>query len=83
MSDKKAVQSHITVTSSSGQQVVGHWFGAQRLDFRPEEYWKAGSKVTMKIDLDGVKGAGGVTGVQEKTVNFTIGRSQVSTVDHD
>ncbi|PAZ14586.1 hypothetical protein CLM62_18300 [Streptomyces sp. SA15] len=81
ISDKKAVQSHITVTSSSGQKVVGHWFGSQRLDFRPEEYWKAGSKVTMKIDLDGVEGANGVYGVQKKTVSFTIGRSQVSTVD--
>jgi hypothetical protein len=81
ISDRKAVQSHIAVTSSSGQKVVGHWFGAQRLDFRPEEYWKAGSKVTMKIDLDGVKGANGVFGVQEKTVTFTVGRSQVSTVD--
>ncbi|MDQ0831578.1 lipoprotein-anchoring transpeptidase ErfK/SrfK [Streptomyces achromogenes] len=79
--DRKAVQSHITVTSSSGQQVVGHWFSAQRLDFRPEEYWKAGSKVTMKIDLDGVEGANGLHGVQKKTVTFTVGRSQVSTVD--
>ncbi|WUV35103.1 Ig-like domain-containing protein [Streptomyces sp. NBC_01483] len=83
ISNQKAVQSHITVTSSSGQQVVGHWFGAQRLDFRPEEYWKAGSKVTMKIDLDGVEGANGVFGVQKKTVTYTIGRSQVSTVDVD
>ncbi|WP_055524159.1 L,D-transpeptidase [Streptomyces graminilatus] len=81
ITDLAAVRSHITVTSSSGQQVVGHWFGAQRLDFRPEEYWKAGSKVTMKIDLDGVKGANGAVGVQKKTVSFTIGRSQVSTVD--
>lgn len=81
ISEKKAVQSHITVSSSSGQKVVGHWFGSQRLDFRPEEYWKAGSKVTMKIDLDGVEGANGVYGVQKKTVTFTIGRSQVSTVD--
>lgn len=81
ISDRKAVQSHITVTSSSGQKVVGHWFGSQRLDFRPQEYWKAGSKVTMKIDLDGVEGANGVYGVQKKTVTFTIGRSQVSTVD--
>ncbi|WP_282702702.1 Ig-like domain-containing protein [Streptomyces sp. CC219B] len=81
ISNKKAVQSHITVTSSSGQEVAGHWFGEQRLDFRPEEYWKAGSKVTMKIDLDGVEGANDVYGVQKKTVTFTIGRSQVSTVD--
>ncbi|AJT61924.2 hypothetical protein T261_0233 [Streptomyces lydicus] len=81
ITNKKDVQSHIKVTSSSGQQVVGHWFGAQRLDFRPQDYWKAGSKITMKIDLDGVKGGEGITGVQSKTVSFTIGRSQVSTVD--
>ncbi|MEU4033234.1 L,D-transpeptidase [Streptomyces collinus] len=81
ITDKKAVQSHITVGTSSGQQVVGHWFGDRRLDFRPQEYWKAGSKVTMKIDLDGVRGANGVYGVQKKTVSFTVGRAQVSTVD--
>ncbi|QTD99085.1 L,D-transpeptidase [Streptomyces cyanogenus] len=81
ITDKKAVQSHITVNSTSGQQVVGHWFGDRRLDFRPQEYWKAGSKVTLAIDLDGVQGAKGVYGVQKKTVSFTIGRSQVSTVD--
>ncbi|MET9391385.1 Ig-like domain-containing protein [Streptomyces sp. NPDC006624] len=81
ITDRKAVQSRIKVTSSSGQKVVGHWFSGQRLDFRPEEYWKSGSKVTMKIDLDGVEGANGVFGVQKKTVTFTVGRSQVSTVD--
>ncbi|MFK8910909.1 Ig-like domain-containing protein [Streptomyces sp. YS-3] len=81
ITDKKAVQSHITVSSSSGQQVVGHWFGGQRLDFRPQDYWKAGSKVTMKIDLDGVQGGKGISGVQSKTVTFTLGRNQVSTVD--
>ncbi|MER6405537.1 Ig-like domain-containing protein [Streptomyces viridosporus] len=81
ITDRKAVQSRITVTSSSGQEVVGHWFDSQRLDFRPQEYWKADSKVTMKIDLDGVEGANGIHGVQKKTVTFTVGRSQVSTVD--
>ncbi|MEU5623704.1 L,D-transpeptidase [Streptomyces tendae] len=81
ITDRKSVQSHIEVTSSSGQEVVGHWFGGQRLDFRPQEYWKAGSKVTMKIDLDGVEGANGLYGVQKKTVTFTVGRAQVSTVD--
>ncbi|MEV4439486.1 Ig-like domain-containing protein [Streptomyces sp. NPDC049577] len=79
--DRKAVQSHLQVTSSSGQKVVGHWFGEQRLDFRPQDYWKAGSDVTLKMDLSGVEGAPGIKGVQNKTINFKIGRSQVSTVD--
>ncbi|PWI43829.1 hypothetical protein CK485_17245 [Streptomyces sp. ICBB 8177] len=81
ITDKQAVASHISVSTSSGQRVVGHWFGDQRLDFRPQQYWKPGSKVTLKLNLDDVKGASGVTGVQNKTVTFTVGRSQVSTVD--
>ncbi|MGW7434774.1 L,D-transpeptidase [Streptomyces sp. NPDC054849] len=79
--DKKAVQAGISVSSSSGQEVVGHWFSAQRLDFRPEQYWQANSTVTLKLALEGVQGAPGVQGVQSKTVTFKIGRSQVSTVD--
>ncbi|NML53024.1 L,D-transpeptidase [Streptomyces sp. R302] len=81
ITDKKAVQSGIKVSSSSGQEVVGHWFNSTRLDFRPDDYWKAGSTVTLKLDLDGVEGAKGVFGVQQKTVTFKVGRSQVSTVD--
>ncbi|MFI8961191.1 Ig-like domain-containing protein [Streptomyces sp. NPDC053493] len=81
ITDKKAVQGGIKVTSSSGQEVVGHWFNSTRLDFRPENYWTEGSTVTMKLDLDGVEGANGVFGVQKKTVSFKIGRNQVSVVD--
>ncbi|MGV9243105.1 L,D-transpeptidase [Streptomyces sp. NPDC003710] len=81
ITNKAAVQKAVTVTSSSGQEVVGHWFGANRLDFRPEQYWKEGSTVTMKLNLDGVEGTSGVYGVQQKTVTFRIGRNQVSYVD--
>ncbi|MFI2349619.1 Ig-like domain-containing protein [Streptomyces sp. NPDC019443] len=81
ITDKKAVESAIEVSSTSGQAVVGHWFGTQRLDFRPQQYWKAHSTVTVTIRLDGVKGAEGAYGEQNKTVRFTVGRSQVSTVD--
>ncbi|MCH0541785.1 L,D-transpeptidase family protein [Streptomyces sp. MUM 203J] len=81
ITDKKAVQSAIEVSSTSGQEVVGHWFNAQRLDFRPDQYWAENSTVTLKLKLDGVEGADGVYGVQEKTVTFTVGRNQVSTVD--
>ncbi|MQY34691.1 L,D-transpeptidase 2 [Streptomyces sp. RB17] len=71
ISDKAAVESKIQVSSSSGQRVVGHWFNDGRLDFRPENYWKPGSTVTVKLTLHGI----------QKTVTFKIGRSQISTVD--
>ncbi|MFJ6636239.1 Ig-like domain-containing protein [Streptomyces sp. NPDC091376] len=77
----KAVQAAIQVSSTSGQKIVGHWFGPTRLDFRPQHYWKPGSDVTVKLALDGVRGGKGITGVQDQTVHFHIGRSQISTVD--
>ncbi|MFE6484451.1 Ig-like domain-containing protein [Streptomyces sp. NPDC057757] len=75
------VEKAITVTTVPAVDVEGHWFGNDRLDFRPEKYWKAGTKVTVRLNLDGVEGRPGVYGEQAKTVSFTVGRSQVSTVD--
>jgi len=83
ITDPEAVEKAIKVTAEPAVPVEGHWFGNDRLDFRPEEYWAAGTKVTVKLNLDGVEGRPGVYGKQAKTVSFTIGRSQVSTVDAD
>ncbi|WP_420082346.1 L,D-transpeptidase [Streptomyces sp. JL4002] len=75
------VEKAITVTADPAVQVAGHWFGKDRLDFRPKQYWKPGTKVTVKMDLRDVEGAPGSYGIQDKTVSFTVGRSQISTVD--
>ncbi|MFF3741606.1 Ig-like domain-containing protein [Streptomyces sp. NPDC002566] len=77
------VEKAITVKTEPPVDVQGHWFGNDRLDFRPEKYWKAGTKVTVKMNLNGVEGREGVYGKQTKTVSFTIGRNQVSVVDVD
>ncbi|WP_372461509.1 L,D-transpeptidase [Actinacidiphila acidipaludis] len=78
---RAAVEKAVTVTDDSGQQVVGHWFSSTRLDLRPQNYWQPGTHVSLTLKLAGVKAEPGVYGVQDKTVNFTVGRSQVSTVD--
>ncbi|MEO3976608.1 Ig-like domain-containing protein [Streptomyces sp. CAU 1734] len=77
----EAVERAITVTSDPPVPVEGHWFGDDRLDFRPEKYWEPGTRVTVRLDLDGVEGRPGVRGTQTGTLSFTIGRSQISTVD--
>ncbi|MBP0456982.1 L,D-transpeptidase [Streptomyces montanisoli] len=79
--DRAAVQRAISVTSDPAVDIAGHWFGDRRLDFRPRSYWKPGTKVTLGLHLRDVQAAPGVYGTQQKTVAFTIGRSQVSTVD--
>ncbi len=81
ITDTKAVERAVKVTAEPSVPIKGHWFGNDRLDFRPEKYWAAGTKVTLEMNLDGVEGRDGVYGTQNKTVKFTVGRSQVSTVD--
>ncbi|MFJ4964205.1 Ig-like domain-containing protein [Streptomyces sp. NPDC088729] len=81
ITDPAAVENAIKVTSEPAVEIEGHWFGNDRLDFRPEKYWAPGTKVTVDLNLDGVEGRPGVYGKQAKTVEFTIGRSQISTVD--
>ncbi|WP_329123100.1 L,D-transpeptidase [Streptomyces sp. NBC_01465] len=81
--NRAAVERAIRVTSQPPVDVVGHWFGDRRLDFRPEQYWKPGTKVSIDMRLRDVQAATGVYGIQQKTVGFTVGRSQVSTVDAD
>nr|WP_275462872.1 Ig-like domain-containing protein [Streptomyces noursei] len=81
ITDPRAVERALTVTARPAVPIAGHWFGNDRIDFRPEKYWAPGTRVTLRLDLDGVEGRPGVYGTQAKEVSFTVGRSQVSTVD--
>jgi lipoprotein-anchoring transpeptidase ErfK/SrfK len=81
ITDKKAVENGVKVTANPSVPVAAHWYGDQQLYIRPQEYWAAGTKVTLSLNLDGVEGAPGVYGKQHKDVHFTVGRRQVSIVD--
>ncbi|MFJ3709189.1 Ig-like domain-containing protein [Streptomyces sp. NPDC090053] len=79
--DRRAIEQAIDVTALPAVPVAGHWFGNSRLDFRPSTYWKPGTQVSVGLRLRGVRAAPGVYGFQQKTVGFTVGRSQTSVVD--
>ncbi|MFB7376349.1 Ig-like domain-containing protein [Kitasatospora purpeofusca] len=79
--NKEAVARGITFETDNGTVLKGHWFGDRRLDFRPEKLWTPGTKVTVKYRLKSVEIAPGVYGGVDRDEPFTIGRSQVSTVD--
>jgi lipoprotein-anchoring transpeptidase ErfK/SrfK len=79
--NRAAVERAVHVTARPPVEVRPHWFGDDRLDFRPEEYWKPGTRVTVALRLRDVEGAPGVYGLQHRTLSFTVGRSQVSRVD--
>ncbi|WP_441250182.1 L,D-transpeptidase [Kitasatospora sp. McL0602] len=79
--DKKAVEQGVIFEASDGTVVKGHWFGSRRVDFRPEKYWATGTKVTIHYRLKSVEISPGVYGGVDSDEPFTVGRSQISTVD--
>jgi lipoprotein-anchoring transpeptidase ErfK/SrfK len=81
ITDKAAVERALTVTAS--RPVVGAWYwdGSEAVDFRPRDYWPAGTMVTLSSHLDGVEGAPGVYGVHDLTQTFNIGQSVVTVAD--
>ncbi|MGW1589082.1 L,D-transpeptidase [Streptomyces sp. NPDC002386] len=81
ITDRAAVERAVRVTANPPVEIRPHWFGKDRLDFRPERYWKPGTEVTVDLGLRDVEGAPGVYGLQDKTFTFTVGRGQVSLVD--
>lgn len=78
---RAAVEKAIRITTEPEVEVVGHWFGKDRLDFRPAAYWKPGTEVTVEVGLRDVEGSPGVYGSQRKKITFEVGRSQTSVVD--
>ncbi|MFE9600080.1 Ig-like domain-containing protein [Streptomyces hokutonensis] len=85
ISDKAAVERKLKVTASPAVEGAWSWMkdrnGKDRIDYRPQKYWKSGTAVTLRMDLAGVDAGGGVYGTQQRVVNFTIGDAVTSTVD--
>lgn len=55
VTNQQAAEQAITVEATDGTTVKGHWFGPNRLDLRPENYWKPGTKVTVHRRVSGVE----------------------------
>jgi lipoprotein-anchoring transpeptidase ErfK/SrfK len=86
--DRAAVEKALKVATSNDTEGSWGWLqdhsGKDRVDWRPEEYWKPGTKVTLDAQLNGVDtGADGGWFVRDYTTTFTIGAAQVVKVDLD
>ncbi|MDX3076724.1 L,D-transpeptidase [Streptomyces sp. MI02-7b] len=83
--DKAAVERGLKVTAAPAVEGAWSWMkdrnGKDRIDYRPEKYWAPGTKVTLEMDLVGVNAGGGLYGIQNRKVGFTVGASVISTVD--
>jgi lipoprotein-anchoring transpeptidase ErfK/SrfK len=78
IADKAAVERSLQVTTST--PVVGAWYwdGNKTLDFRPRDYWPAGTTVSFTGHLNGVQAGPGLYGDHTLTQTFDIGPSVIA-----
>ncbi|MFD4828856.1 Ig-like domain-containing protein [Streptomyces uncialis] len=84
VTDKADVERALKVSTSN--DTVGSWgwikdySGRDRIDWRPKDYWRSGTQVRLKADLNGIDSGGGFF-VRDYDTNFTIGAAQIVKVD--
>ncbi|TDD92889.1 L,D-transpeptidase [Saccharopolyspora karakumensis] len=75
--DKAAAERALSVQTSTPVEGSWAWLSDKQVDYRPEEYWPAHTRVTVKADLYGVPYGNGAYGLADLTSEFDIGRAQV------
>ncbi|MEY9933370.1 lipoprotein-anchoring transpeptidase ErfK/SrfK [Catenulispora sp. GP43] len=79
--DRANVEKAMTVTTTPHVDGAWSWITATQVDWRPQNFWASGTKVSVQMNLNGVK-AGDVTyGSFTKGFSFTVGRDQRAVVD--
>ncbi len=81
VTDHKAFESRLGVTTAPGAPGAWHWFSDTELHYRPENYWASGTTISLAADLGAFDNGGGVWAVTPRNMSFSIGASHISTVD--
>jgi len=79
--DKAAAERALTVTSVPAQVGGWYWTDERTVHYRPQQYWQAGTKITVDAKVYGVNLGGGMYGETDRTLNLTVGPSKIASVD--
>jgi lipoprotein-anchoring transpeptidase ErfK/SrfK len=79
--DRAAVEQAFSVSAVPPQAGHWSWLSAYRVDYRPQQYWKTGAKVSVHLALDGLGDGHGHYGTANRDFTFTVGRDQETTID--
>jgi lipoprotein-anchoring transpeptidase ErfK/SrfK len=85
--DRAAVEKALSLTTSVPVEGGWGWLpdegGGSRVDYRPKEYWPAGTQVAVQAKLFGVAYGDGAYGATDLSSTFEIGRAQIVKADVD
>jgi lipoprotein-anchoring transpeptidase ErfK/SrfK len=79
--DQAAAEKTLTVVTDPPVDGAWHWFSNREAHWRPKEYWKPGTKVTVTAKVYGKDLGGGLYGQQDRSATFKIGQSKIAVAD--
>lgn len=79
--DKATFEQHMTVTSTPRQRGSWYWMSDYEAHWRPVRYWRAGTEVSVDIDVNSLPAGGGVFGQESRHVDFHVGDAVISKVN--
>ncbi|MYV99516.1 L,D-transpeptidase family protein [Streptomyces sp. SID3343] len=70
--NKAAVEKALSLDIEPKVEGAWHWFDNTRVDYRPQDYWAAGTTVKVNLNLRGVDVGNGAIANQFKSFSFKI-----------
>ena len=81
VTDRAMFEKHMNVTSTPAQKGSWYWLSDSEAHFRPARYWKAGTDVSVDLDLNSLPAGNGIYGQESRHVDFQVGDANVSKVN--
>jgi lipoprotein-anchoring transpeptidase ErfK/SrfK len=81
VANRAAAEKALTVTATPAVTGAWRWITPSQVQWRPKDYWPAGTKVKVTAAVGGVELSSGVWGRRTVTSAFSVGARQISTVD--
>jgi len=75
------VEKRVKVTTVPAQEGAWGWLDSRQLMWRPKDFWKPGTKVTLSTTLHGLQTGEGKWIASDDRTSFTVGSAMVSSVD--
>lgn len=81
ITDKESAEKAIRITTEPAAEGAFRWFSNKEVHWRPREYWKPGTKVTIDAAVYGKDFGKGVFGKEDRKATITIGDAVIARAD--
>jgi lipoprotein-anchoring transpeptidase ErfK/SrfK len=81
VTDKASMEKNMHVASTPAQPGAWHWLSDYEAHWRPKSYWKAGTDVSVDLDINSVDAGAGIYGQENRAVDFSVGDANVYKVN--